>query len=178
MCGRARSFHPVTPSPCHLIISMPKIIVRTRVNAPLEAVFDAARDIGLHCETARYTRERAVAGVTSGLIGLGQTVTFEAVHLGVRQRLTSRIVAFDAPHRFVDEMTRGAFQSLRHVHEFVANGAGATLMIDTLTWVSPLGVLGIVADHLVLKRHLKRFLRRRNRCFKCIVEARRNRKPS
>ena len=87
---------------------MPTIIIETQINAPAEQCFDLARDIGLHCQTTSKTKEKAVAGVTSGLIEMGQSVTFEAVHFGVRQRLTSQIVEFERPLYFTDEMTKGA----------------------------------------------------------------------
>jgi ligand-binding SRPBCC domain-containing protein len=107
--------------------------------------------------------------VTDGLIGLNETVTFEAVHFGMRQRLTARVVAFDYPNRFEDEMLTGAFKKLRHIHEFSAVKDG-TLMSDTLIWVSPLGVLGSIADKLFLERHMRNFLIDRNKNLKAIAE--------
>ena len=70
---------------------MPTIIVQTPINAPIETCFDMARDIALHCSTASRTRERAVAGKTSGLINRGESVTFEAVHFGILQRFTAHV---------------------------------------------------------------------------------------
>ena len=84
--------------------------------------------------------ERAVAGVTSGLIRGGEEVTWEARHFGVTWRMTSRIVEFDPPRRFVDEMVRGPFTAFRHVHLFEAHGGG-TRMTDVITFQTPLGVL-------------------------------------
>jgi ligand-binding SRPBCC domain-containing protein len=148
---------------------MPTILVETSINVPIEICFDAARDISLHCSTASKTQERAVAGVTTGLINLGETVTFEAVHFGVRQRLTSKVVEFDRPHRFVDETVKSAFKSFRHIHEFVPTEQG-TLMRDTLTWVSPLGFLGVIADKIALERYMRAFLVERNNALKVAIE--------
>ncbi len=150
---------------------MPRVILETRIDVPVPVCFDLARDIDVHAETTRQTGERAVAGVMHGKIGAGDTVTFEAKHLGVRQRLSSRMTQFDAPHLFADEMTQGAFQSLTHVHEFLAIPTG-TLMRDTITWVSPLGMLGVLADKLFLERHMRRFIMQRNQKLKEIAEAR------
>ncbi len=146
-------------------------ILRTEtwIQSTPQICFDLARDIGLHCRCAAHSHERAVAGVTHGLIGLGETVTFEAVHFGVRQRLTSRIVEFAAPHRFVDEMVSGAFAAMRHTHEFQED-SGGTLMIDVLEWHSPLGILGRFADKFFVGPHLRDFLRRRNRALKRFAE--------
>ena len=136
---------------------MTTIVVDTRIAAPIELCFDLARDVEAHLKTSSSTGERAVGGRTSGLLDLGDVVTFEAVHFGIRQRLTSKIVEFDRPSRFVDEMVNGAFVSLRHVHEFVVDGQ-SVVMRDTLTWRSPLGVLGVVADALFVKRHMRAFM--------------------
>jgi len=136
---------------------MTTIVVETRIAAPIEVCFDLARDVDAHIKTSSSTNERAVAGRTTGLLELGDTVTFEAVHFGIRQRLTSRIVEFDRPRRFVDEMVEGAFASLRHVHEFVPEGS-TVLMRDTLTWRSPLGFLGIIADTLFVESHMRSFM--------------------
>jgi ligand-binding SRPBCC domain-containing protein len=136
---------------------MTTIVVEIRIAAPIEQCFDLARDVEAHLKTSSSTGERAVGGKTSGLLDLGDVVTFEAVHLGIRQRLTSKIVEFDRPSRFVDEMLKGAFSSLRHVHEFVLDG-GSVLMRDTLTWRSPLGFLGTLADKLFVEGHMRRFM--------------------
>ncbi len=136
---------------------MTTIVVETRIAAPIEVCFDLARDVDAHIKTSSSTNERAVGGKTSGLLELGDVVTFEAVHFGIRQRLTSRIVEFDRPRRFVDEMVKGAFASLRHVHEFFPDGK-TVLMRDTLTWRSPLGLLGVIADKLFVESHMRSFM--------------------
>lgn len=148
---------------------MPCITEVTRIEAPVELCFDLARDVEVHCRTAAATQERVVGGVLSGLLGPDDTVTFEGMHFGIRLRLTARIVEFDPPHRFVDEMVSGPFRSLRHVHEFSAEPDG-TRMTDTITWSSPLGALGRLAD-LLVGPHLRRFLQQRNRELKRIANA-------
>ena len=157
---------------------MTTLIIETRINAPPELCFDLARDIGFHCQSAARTQEKAIApGRTEGLIEKGETVIFEAVHFGIRQKLSAVVDEFDRPHRFADTMTSGAFSALRHVHEFlpVSGGDGAmpqTLMRDTLIWTAPWGVLGQIADGFVLRRHMRRFLWARNASLKAEAERR------
>lgn len=148
---------------------MPNIILETLINARPEVCFDLMRDIRLHTETTFETDERAVSGVIDGKIGLGQTVTFEGRHLGIRQRLTVKVVCFEPPHLFVDEMTHGRFKSFRHIHKFEHRGDG-TLMTDTLEWVSPYGPLGAIVDKLLLRRHLYNLVSKRNLRLKQIAE--------
>lgn len=147
---------------------MPTLRYESIIEAPVRRVFDLARDVETHLRTAAFTHERVVGAKTSGLLELGDLITFEGVHLRIRQRLTARVVEFDHPHRFVDEMVSGAFRSLRHVHEF-AEENGATRMTDTIHWTSPLGVLGRIAD-LFVGPDLLRFLQRRNGELKRIAE--------
>lgn len=148
---------------------MTTIVVETRIAAPIELCFDLARDVEAHLKTSSSTGERAVGGKTSGLLDLNDIVTFEAVHFGIRQRLISRIVEFDRPRRFVDEMVQGAFSSLRHVHEFVVDG-DAVVMRDTLTWRSPFGPLGVLADKLFVESHMRRFMVKKQSELKAYAE--------
>lgn len=122
--------------------------------------------------SSAFTGERAVEpGRTSGLLDLGDLLTFEGRHLGVRQRITVRITEMDPPRRFVDEGVRGALRELRHVHEFVAEG-GVTVMRDTITWRSPLGILGRAADALFVTRHMRWFVTEKQRRLKALAELR------
>jgi hypothetical protein len=59
-----------------------RIHLETEIAAPIERVFDLARDIDLHERSMAQTDEQAVGGRTTGRIGPGQTVTFRARHLG------------------------------------------------------------------------------------------------
>jgi ligand-binding SRPBCC domain-containing protein len=137
---------------------MPLIELETLIRAPVERCFDLARSIDFHERTASETQERAVAGRTKGLIELGEEVTFSARHFGVRQRLTSKITAFDRPWQFRDEMLRGAFAVLRHDHRFEAR-EDLTLMRDEFYFEAPLGLLGRIAERAVLVRYMTEFLR-------------------
>ena len=103
-------------------------------------------------------------------MSLGDEVTWEATHFGIRQRLTSRITEFDPPHRFIDEMVRGAFARFRHEHQFLA-AEGGTEMVDIFDYTSPLGPLGRLADGLFLRRYMTTLLRERNAYLKRAAES-------
>jgi ligand-binding SRPBCC domain-containing protein len=150
---------------------MPIIRLTTRISAPIEVCFDLARSVEAHVASAARTDERAVAGVTRGLLSLGDEVTWEAVHFGIRQRLSVRITELDRPHRFIDEMTRGAFARFCHEHLF-SETSGTTEMVDVVDFSSPLGFLGKIAEVLAIKRHLVRFLTRRNEALRSSAESR------
>lgn len=151
---------------------MGHVTVETFIAAPPDVCFDLARDVGAHVESASFSRERAVPpGRTEGLLELGDTVTFEGVHFGIRQRFTAKIIELDRPSRFVDELVKSTFKSLRHVHDFEPK-AGGTLMRDVLDWVSPLGILGRIADALFVERHMRRFVATKQVALKRIAEER------
>lgn len=150
---------------------MPTLDLTTDIHAPPERVFDLARSIDLHMASSAHTGERAVAGVTRGLIGLGQEVTWEARHLGVRQRLSVRIILCDRPRVFADRMVKGAFARMEHHHHFAPLPGDGTRMRDVLDYASPLGPLGLLADALFVKRHLLNFLAKRNAALKAVAES-------
>lgn len=149
---------------------MPLIHLETFIAAPIELCFDLNRDIDVHIRSTARTRERAVAGVTSGLIGAGQDVTWEAVHFGIKQRLTTEITLCERPHVFIDEQAKGPFQGFNHRHVF-RDVPGGTLMIDDFDYSSPFGILGLLADKLFLERYMRKLLVERARVIACIAES-------
>ena len=144
---------------------MARFEVTTEISAPLASCFDLARDLDLHLRSMVHAGEQAIAGRTSGLIELGEEVTWRAKHFGLSHEHTSRITAFDRPHHFRDEMVNGRFKSFRHDHYFEATDAG-TRMVDLLEFSSPLGLLGWVVDSLFLSRYLEKLIRERNAIIK------------
>ena len=131
----------------------------THAEVPPGALFDASLSIDAHVSSMAGSRERAIAGVTSGRIGLGETVTWRARHFGVWFTMTSRISELERPGRFVDEQVRGPFRVFRHAHSFEPDGSG-TRMTDEITVGSP--IFGALVERLVLVPYLRRLIRRRN----------------
>ncbi|WP_435226445.1 SRPBCC family protein [Niabella hirudinis] len=144
--------------------------MKTLIKADPETCFDLSRSIDLHRFSTVQTGERAVAGKTTGLIGAGETVTWQARHFGVRQKLTSKITMYDQPFHFRDEQLKGAFRFMKHDHYFNAV-EGGTLMKDVFEFQSPLGILGQLTDAIIMKGYLTRFLTKRNRVVKDIAES-------
>ena len=149
---------------------MPVIEIETRIDASIETVFDLARSIDLHVQSTAQTNEKAVAGCTTGLISLGESVTWEATHLGVKQRLATKIVQFDRPRHFRDSMVSGAFKRFDHDHHFESVGC-QTVMKDTFDYTSPFGIFGRIANVMFLKHYMTRLLRTRNSLIKSVAES-------
>lgn len=148
---------------------MGRIELRTEIAASAQRCFDLSRDIDLHMRSVAFSQEVAIAGVTSGLIGPGEFVTWEARHLGRRWRMTTRITEFDPPHRFVDEAEAGPFNRFRHEHSFEERGS-RTRMTDRLEFELRWSVLGAAAGVLVAGPYLRRLLQLRNRTIKDVAE--------
>ena len=84
-------------------MNMPKIELITSIRSTPEICFDLSRSIDLHQISTAKTNEKAIAGIITGLINLGETVTWEATHFGITQKLTSKITAFKRPFHFRDD---------------------------------------------------------------------------
>lgn len=151
---------------------MPSFRIETVIAAPVADCFDLSLSVDAHTASMGPSGERAVAGVTSGEMELGDTVTWRARHFGIPFRMTSAITEYERPARFVDEQQRGPFGSWWHEHRFTTTDAGGTLMVDVVRFRSPLGPLGRVADTVVLGRYLPHLLSRRNAWLKQELEAR------
>jgi ligand-binding SRPBCC domain-containing protein len=149
---------------------MATILLRTLIQAPVERCFLLSLSVDMHTFSIAHTGEKAVRGVTSGILQLGESVTWRARHLGLWQELTSRITAYTYPGYFCDEMVSGAFKSMRHEHHF-QDQQGYTLMKDIFIFESPLGVLGKLADSIFLKRYMENLLVKRNRAIKSVAES-------
>ena len=148
---------------------MPIITLETRIKASKEVVFDLARSIDLHQLSTAKTKEEAIAGRTTGLMELGEEVTWRAKHFGIYQRLTSKMTELEMHGHFVDEMKKGIFKGFRHEHQFKQDG-DETIMIDIFDYTSPLGILGKTADKLFLEKYMTRFLKERNAVIKLYAE--------
>ncbi|MDQ2867923.1 MAG: SRPBCC family protein [Verrucomicrobiota bacterium] len=144
--------------------------LESNIRAPIARVFDLSRSIDLHVVSTAKTGERAIAGVTSGLIGLHQQVTWRARHFGVWQTFTSKITQFERPFYFRDTMVRGIFARFAHDHRFFETASG-TSMRDTLDFKAPLGFLGRIAEVCVLENYLRRLLRHRNEVIQVAAES-------
>lgn len=139
---------------------MPELILETIINAPPAECFALVRDPRLHSDTV---------AIHEGEFALGQRVRFESRTLGIKQVLVVEVTEFDPPHRMTDEMISGTFRAFRHIHEFLQHPAG-TLMRDTVTWTSPLGPIGRLADSLFLREKLSRLITTRNTRLKQLAE--------
>jgi ligand-binding SRPBCC domain-containing protein len=150
---------------------MPLLRLTLCIAAPIERCFDLSRSIDLHRHSLAGSQERAVAGVTAGLIGPGESVTWEAKHFGIVQRLSTRITDYERPRHFRDSMQSGAFRRFDHAHVFEADGEHGTIVRDEFDYNAPLGILGRIAEVAFLSRYMRKLLEERNGVVKRIAES-------
>ena len=145
----------------------------TIIHAPIERCFDLARSVEVHELGNIHFGEAAVPlrGKTSGLLGLGEQVTWRARHFGVLQCLTSQITRIDPPHAFQDTMLSGAFAFMQHDHFFLARPDGTTAIRDIFRYAAPLPILGLIAERVVLDRYMRNLLRERNEVIRQLAES-------
>jgi len=149
---------------------MPTIHLTTLILAPIERVFDLSRSINLHKIAVAHTEEKAVAGVTTGLIKEQETVTWQAKHFFKIRQFTSKITAMKMPESFLDEMIKGDFKSFAHQHHFKSIDNG-TIMIDIVDFETPYGVIGQLLNTFYLKTYIEKLLVKRNAVIKEYAES-------
>lgn len=127
------------------------------INAPIQVCFDAARTVEVHAGKTLLTKQKAIGGVTFGLMEYGDFVTWQTIHFGIKQKMTSEIIEMVKPYKFTDAMVQGVFRSFTHTHEFIERGT-ETIMKDTFSYSLPFGIPGKIANRLFLKSYMTRFI--------------------
>jgi ligand-binding SRPBCC domain-containing protein len=154
----------------HSVTHMEWIRLETWIDAPVERCFLLSLSVDLHTASAHSSQEKAIAGVTTGLINKGDTVTFQGRHFGLTQNHTSRIEIMRPYSHFQDVMISGRFKRFEHDHYFAAMNDG-TRMRDEIRFSAPWGVLGRLATRMFLRQHLTAFLADRNAVLKQVAES-------
>ncbi len=145
----------------------------TVIDAPIQRCFHLSRSVEVHLLSNVHSGEQALAhgGVTTGLVGLNEEVTWRAKHFGFWQALTSRTTALDAPTFLQVTMVEGIFRSMQADHLFRSLPSGATEMKDLFFIAAPLPLLGPLAEALFLRRYMLFLLRERNAVIKRVAES-------
>lgn len=148
---------------------MPVIYLETFIKAPLQVVFDLSRNVDLHKASMYHHNEKIIDGVRTGLMNMGDTVTWKAKHF-FRNR-TLKVQLTEVRHQFfVDEMIEGDFKKMRHEHTFKSIAEG-TMMIDRFYFETPFGIFGRLINFLILKSYMTRLLQERNGVIKQVAES-------
>jgi hypothetical protein len=145
----------------------------TIIEAPIQRCFDLSRSVEVHLLSNVHSAEQALAvgGVSSGLVGLSEEVTWRAKHFGIWQNLTSKITAMEPPCYFQVTMVRGIFRFMQADHLFQSLSSGETEMKDFFSIGAPLPLLGPLAEALFLRRYMLALLRERNAVIKRVAES-------
>lgn len=149
---------------------MTTIELETQIQTSIEKAFNLSLDIDFHKKSASQTHEEAIAGVTSGIIKLNETVTWRGKHFGIFLTHKSIISALEHPHYFVDEMIQGRFKFFKHRHYYEEKN-GVVFMKDVITYTTPYGILGKLLDVVLIKKHMTQFIKNRNQALKNELEA-------
>jgi ligand-binding SRPBCC domain-containing protein len=149
---------------------MTLIRLETIISAPLNICFDLSRSIDLHQVSMKHTNERAIAGKTTGLIEKGETVTWQAIHFGIRLKMKVSITSMDLYRSFTDEMIDGPFLHMRHNHAF-SESENNCIMTDAFEYTTPFSFAGKLFDDLFLKSYMQKLLIKRNNVIKKIAES-------
>jgi hypothetical protein len=145
----------------------------TYIAAPIDRVFDLSRSVEVHLLGNVHGNEQAVAsgGVKTGLVDLGQQVTWRAKHFGFWHNLTSETTAVERPTYFQVTMVKGIFRSMQANHRFRSLPSGVTELKDIFAIAAPLPLLGRMAEALFLRRYMMALNRERNAVIKQLAES-------
>ncbi len=148
---------------------MAVIQLETKIKASAKTCFDLARSADAHQQSLEHTKEKVVAGRSTGLFELNEVVTWEANHFGIRQHLTVKITKMVPYSMFEDVMVKGAFKKMEHQHYFEEQG-DYTIMKDVFSYEVPAWIFGRMFDAVVLKPYMTKLLMSRNAHLKIQAE--------
>jgi len=144
---------------------METIRLATWIDAPVERCFLLSLNMDLRVATCGETGEDLVDGAVSGMIGEGQTVTFQGRRFGVGWKHTNKVEMLRPYSYFRDVMVDGYFTRYEHEHHFAPMDDG-TRMRDEVTFS-----LGWSLGRLGARKRLAMRLRQRNAVIKRVAES-------
>lgn len=84
----------------------------------------------------------------------GSRIEYRLRVRGIPMRWASEITEWNPPYRFVDTQLRGPYALWRHQHTFAAE-RGGTRIGDEVEYAMPLGIAGVIAHALVVRRDVE-----------------------
>jgi len=148
---------------------MERIEQTVQINAPIEKVFH------FHDDTRNLLRitppDVKVSIETVGSPGLGYEVT-----LKVRQfmlfvmRWHVKITVYEPPVLMVDEQLSGPFRTWKQTRR-LRQVDGGTELTDIVEYVAPFGLLGRLANALVIRRQIQKMFSYRQATTKKLLES-------
>ena len=149
---------------------MNNIHVTTFILAPPDRVFDLSRNTSIYKAVLKDRKESFSSGAGASLIASGETITFNARHLGKTRMMTARLIEMERPKCFAEEQVKGDLKSFRLESHFkeVENG---TILINILHFEGPRDFLGSLIAKFYLKSYLEKFLLKRNAVIKQYAES-------
>ncbi len=90
-------------------------------------------------------------------MGPGAVYLLRFRRFGIRMSLETEIIEYDPPRSFVNRQVapRGPLRAWEHQHLFLPLGPNRTRMIDRVSYKMPLGILGVLADEIFVRRELE-----------------------
>ena len=93
---------------------------------------------------------------------VGSVATLEQRVGPVWIEIVAEHVAYEKNRLFVDEMRKGPFAAWHHEHRFEPHASGSRL-VDAITYMPPLGILGRIAAPLAVEPRLRKMFEYRHR---------------
>lgn len=145
------------------------IHLTTFIAAPQERVFDLSLSVDLHRHSMKAHGETIVDGNMSGLMKLGDSVTWKAKHLFKERIMKVKVTQLQRPHSFIDEQVTGDFRMMKHEHYFKPAENGC-IMIDQFWFETGKGPAGKLLERFYLENYMKKLLTERNAVIKQAAE--------
>jgi ligand-binding SRPBCC domain-containing protein len=142
----------------------------TWVDAPVERCFKLATSVDFQLASSKSKNIKVVAGVKSGLLEQGDTVTWQGRMFGLGKIHTNRMEISRPFHFFREVMVAGAFKVYEHDRHFAAMDDG-TRIKDEVRFSAHLGPLGRIFEKVVLRRHMTALLSWKNEALKQVAES-------
>jgi ligand-binding SRPBCC domain-containing protein len=149
---------------------MPTIHLTSCILAPIDRVFNLSRSTSLHKAVIRkYDGGNLDGGGAEGLMKQGDKIRFQLKLMGAKRTLVTQMEHLEFPAVFNSSLVSGPFKSLHHEHHFksIANG---TLLIDLLEYEPAFGLAGRMADTMIIRSFLKKYLEAKNKLIKQYAE--------
>ena len=94
---------------------------------------------------------------------VGAMIDYRLTLHRLRLSWQTEIVLWDPPRRFVDVQRSGPYALWHHTHSFESDGDGGTVVRDVVRYALPLGPLGTLAHHALVRRDLAHIFAFRHR---------------